>query len=201
MADNVVVGHLSGQDTLREPQQMQRPVYLISDQADVSAALSRPENPPTVLADAHELGQLESGDPGLVLLDRASRPDSEVMELAALLAPADPSWVLGIVDAEDRRIRTVGFGRPHAATDVADFASASNDRPGLMLELRGVLTEISRVRHDLNNPLTSALAEVQLLLLDVEDPEVREALEVTQAQLRRMRDMIVDSKHLRLVED
>jgi len=48
----------------------------------------------------------------------------------------------------------------------------------------------------LNNPLTSALAEVQLLLFDVEDAEVRESLEVAQTQLRRMRDMIAAARHL-----
>ena len=65
------------------------------------------------------------------------------------------------------------------------------------MELRGVLADVARIRHDLNNPLTSALAEVQLLLFDTEDEEVREALEVIQSQLRRMRDLIASTSYLR----
>jgi len=70
------------------------------------------------------------------------------------------------------------------------------DRP-LILEFRRILDRISRARHDLNNPLTSALAETQLLLMDVTDPESREALETVQRQLRRMRDMIQELRPLR----
>ena len=47
----------------------------------------------------------------------------------------------------------------------------------------------SRARHDINNPLTAATAETQLLLMDVEDGEVRTALEAIEEQLRRIRDL------------
>ena len=57
--------------------------------------------------------------------------------------------------------------------------------------------EVARIRHDLNNPLTSALAEVQLLLFDANDEELRESLEVNQNQLRRMRDLIASTSHMR----
>ena len=62
--------------------------------------------------------------------------------------------------------------------------------------MRGILSEVARIRHDLNIPLTSALAEVQLLLFDVNDEEVRASLEVMQSQLRRLRDIIASTSHM-----
>lgn len=47
----------------------------------------------------------------------------------------------------------------------------------------------SKARHDINNPLTAAMAETQLLLMDAEDGEVRTALEAIEEQLRRIRDL------------
>jgi signal transduction histidine kinase len=66
-----------------------------------------------------------------------------------------------------------------------------------LLELHRVLLEISRARHDINNPLTSALAETQILLLDVPPGEVRDGLETVQTQLRRIRDLVAATRHLR----
>ena len=47
---------------------------------------------------------------------------------------------------------------------------------------------VRRVRHDANNPITAALGHVQLLLEEpvAEDPEVRESLQVVEAELRRL---------------
>lgn len=68
---------------------------------------------------------------------------------------------------------------------------------GGLLELRHALTRVRKVRHDVNNPLTAALAEVQLLLMDVEGEEARESLEVIQEQLRRIRDRVQELAELR----
>lgn len=47
---------------------------------------------------------------------------------------------------------------------------------------------VRRVRHDANNPITAALGHVQLLLEEpaAGDPDVRESLEVVEAELRRL---------------
>lgn len=68
---------------------------------------------------------------------------------------------------------------------------------GSLLELRDALGHVRRVRHDINNPLTAALAEVQLLLMDAEEGEARESLEVIQEQLRRIRDRVQELAELR----
>jgi signal transduction histidine kinase len=61
-----------------------------------------------------------------------------------------------------------------------------------------VMRSLSRARHDINNPLTSALAEVQLLLLDGEsDPGLAESMEIIQEQLRRIRDLVIGLSRFR----
>lgn len=60
-----------------------------------------------------------------------------------------------------------------------------------------MLTRVARARHDLNNPLTSAMAEAQLALMEAQDPAIREGLEVIEEQLRRIRDLIAALKAVR----
>jgi signal transduction histidine kinase len=62
----------------------------------------------------------------------------------------------------------------------------SEDRLAEIIEI------VRRVRHDANNPITAALGHVQLLLDDpaVQDPEVRESLQVVESELRRLIDIM-----------
>lgn len=60
---------------------------------------------------------------------------------------------------------------PNGAGDAKDTAAA----------------DLARMRHELNNHLTAALAEVQLLLMDVDTDELRESYEIIQESLRGMR--------------
>lgn len=81
------------------------------------------------------------------------------------------------------------------------MARWTGERGGVPLELRGVLDRVRRVRHDINNPLTAALAEIQLLLMDETEGETRESLEVVQEQLRRIRDRVHELAVLRPPSD
>jgi signal transduction histidine kinase len=58
--------------------------------------------------------------------------------------------------------------------------------------LAEIIDIVRRVRHDANNPITAALGHVQLLLDDpaVQDPEVRESLQVVESELRRLIDIM-----------
>jgi signal transduction histidine kinase len=60
------------------------------------------------------------------------------------------------------------------------------DRFGEIVQL------VRSIRHDMNNPLAAALGHVQLLLEDptVEEGEVREVLEIVEAELRRLVDVV-----------
>ncbi len=65
------------------------------------------------------------------------------------------------------------------------------DTQATSLSHRLLVAELARIRHDVNNPLTAALAEVQLLLMDQPgDSEEAESLRVVEAQLQRIRDLV-----------
>lgn len=92
--------------------------------------------------------------------------------------------------------RTLSVGYTHPLAETVE--GVRGEAPEILLELRAVLSQISRARHDINNPLTSALAETQLLLMDAAgDQELRENVEVVLEQLRRIRDLVSATVHLR----
>jgi signal transduction histidine kinase len=58
--------------------------------------------------------------------------------------------------------------------------------------MRELLAAVARARHEVNNPLTSILAETQLLLLDASDlpGEVERSVRTIQAMAKRIRDVM-----------
>ncbi len=178
---------------------MTLPVYLIaSPRASATALVGPLAERVCQLGSVEAFRALVGNEPGLLLVDRGTASADDLLDLAESLPDAGSGWIVAMVsDGEPPKIRTVSVGRPHRPEEVAARVCEPDGSHGVLLELEGVLSEIARVRHDLNNPLTSALAEVQLLLFDVTDEEERESLEVMQDQLRRMRDMIASTKHLR----
>ncbi len=72
----------------------------------------------------------------------------------------------------------------------------ARDEDGERAELEAALASISHVRHELNNHLMTAMAEVQYLLLDESSDEVRESHGVILAQLRAMRDIVAGTADL-----
>lgn len=93
-------------------------------------------------------------------------------------------WNLLLVDPSGPSLVPVSAGAPVPP----DFVSARlEDAPGVF-SLRHALDDLARIRHDLNNPLTAALAETQLLRMDQDD----EALATIEVQLQRLRDLIAE---------
>jgi signal transduction histidine kinase len=89
----------------------------------------------------------------------------------------------------------ISMGYLQSLDDVLNAARPDSVAP--VLELGVVLRHVARARHDINNPLTSALAETQLLLMDVDEGELRESLETIQRQIRRIRDLVAELSVLR----
>ncbi len=140
--------------------------------------------------------------PGLVLADVASVPLPEIVDLLRKVSASPHGWMVALLehDSGEDRVRVLSLAPATTLQEAIQAARDPSASPGTLLELQRVLTEVARVRHDLNNPLTSALAEVQLALMDVEGPdqaEMRESLEAVQAQLRRIRDLLASTRHLR----
>ncbi len=129
-------------------------------------------------------------------------PEVEEGQLAALLevaARSPKSWRIYLLEkqtGEGVRARPLSLGFPTSVDRLVEAASDEDAPP--ILELHQVLEAVARARHDLNNPLTAALAEVQLLRMDVpEGSEEGEALQVVQAQLERIRDLVGGLRALR----
>jgi hypothetical protein len=155
--------------------------------------------PGCVVADPGSgLRALAAMPPGVVLVDVRGPALEELAEAGSALSPAD-GWALCAVAEEGGGtpcVRTISLGARHALEDVLEYAGDSPAK-GRLLTLHGVLTEVSKARHDLNNPLTSALAEVQILLMDSDGGLAEESLLTIQEQRRRMRDLLLATRHLR----
>ncbi|HZD04555.1 MAG TPA: histidine kinase dimerization/phospho-acceptor domain-containing protein [Longimicrobiales bacterium] len=139
-------------------------------------------------------------EPGITYLLWAGMDGAEVLRAVERMAEGRGEWTPVVVREEGGKwvARTLTLGYPHPLDEAAGPEGGEDGR--VLLELRRVLAEISRARHDINNPLTSALAETQLLLMDVGDGEVRTSLQTVLEQLRRIRDLVAGTSHLRPLE-
>lgn len=133
-----------------------------------------------------------------MILDAASTEVSYLLEVAESLPPDLGGWIFAVADGgEPPKVRALSLGRPHGPDEVRGRGEEPDAHKEVLLEINQILKEVARARHDVNNPLTSALAETQLGLLDAPEGEIRESLEVVQTQLRRIRDLIAATGHLR----
>ncbi|MGD2070084.1 MAG: histidine kinase dimerization/phospho-acceptor domain-containing protein [Gemmatimonadota bacterium] len=135
-------------------------------------------------------------DPGVVLILEGRSSGDGVVRLLDALATGRGEWTPCLVREADGRaeLRTVSLGWAEDLAAVGAFRRGDEDR---LLELRRVLVRIARSRHDINNPLTSGMAETQLLLMDIEDGPTREVLETIQDQFLRIRDLVADTRGMR----
>ena len=137
-------------------------------------------------------------EPGWILLPPDSAPEV-VLDLIVRVAALDGGWspLLLVDDEAGLSAVPIGPGFRESFREVLGRMNGEGVAPGLA-SFRICLRELSRIRHDMNNPLTAALAEVQLVLMDVEPgSEVASALNTVEAQLRRIRDMIGELTALR----
>ena len=63
---------------------------------------------------------------------------------------------------------------------------------GVARELDRALSLVTEIRHELNNPLTALMAEVQLLLMDADQfgEDQRQSLRTVEQMAQRMRDLV-----------
>jgi len=163
--------------------------------ADVAARL------PSDVPRFHQVEQLLAAPgvaPGIVLVG-PHVPRTETVQLADRLDEREGRW---IVVALEKPSPTRDFvGRPVSPGMrqelAALVAAAGPSAEGVLLELETVLQYVARARHDINNPLTTILAETQLLLMDTEEGELRESLEAIERQARRIRDLVASLSILR----
>lgn len=139
--------------------------------------------------------------PGITYLVGEGLPGDAVLRAVEHMATGRGEWTPVLVGEEEGELvaRTVSLGYQHPLAETV--GAAAGGETTALIELRGVLEQISRSRHDINNPLTSALAESQLLLMDVPaGSELREPVQTVLEQLRRIRDLVSATVHLRPLE-
>lgn len=146
----------------------------------------------TRILDAAELDGFPTDDdtPGFVFLG----PEAGAAAVRALLnrlGERPGPWSPVMVGEGGRAVpMSPGFGQPLA--DLVKKAQGEDSQAG-SVSFRIALKDLSRIRHDINNPLTAALAEVQLALMDLEPgSDSAEGMEVVERQLRRIRDLAAD---------
>lgn len=147
-------------------------------------------------------GVLPAGEEGWVILAEDAPPET-LGALVRAVTCHPMRWCLFIAltgrdrAGQDRpgrngtlRLVPLSVGKPVPAEFVAERLHSAP----AVFSLRHATHEIARIRHDLNNPLTAAMAETQLMRMDSDD----QGLEVIEAQLRRMRDLIAELAQWRL---
>ena len=148
--------------------------------------------------DEAAFGAAEDKSPGLVVL--SVQEGRSALTLLHELWEAGTGWTLALADSGDPpMLRTLSLGLPSGSEALAGYLAGEVGGQVTLVDLREALIQIAKTRHDVNNPLTAAVAEVQILLMDAgDDPEAQEGLLVVQEQLRRIRDLMVATRHLHL---
>ncbi|MDH5590554.1 MAG: hypothetical protein OEZ65_04470 [Gemmatimonadota bacterium] len=176
-----------------------RPIYLVGAPGPRRDSLAGDLGGPHIAMDRVQAEALPVGfTPGVVLLDAETLSPEDLLVLGERLGGGAEGWSVAVIgNGDPRPVRSLSFGFSRSLSDAGAALRHPRDHHGALLELHGVVADVSVIRHDLNNPLTSALAEVQLLLFDSPTEEVTEAMEILQGQLRRMRDMVAALGHIR----
>lgn len=177
------------------------PVYLVGSPngrlGSVATALGEAAE---VIASDTDVPSLSDRTPGVAVFD-ADETDARSLVAVLSTLPAD-QWTVAVVeDGDPPCLRTVSLGARDGMDVVLRHTADPESEPGCLLGLERALMDMARVRHDLNNPLTAAMAEAQLLLMDAPEGGNRESLEAILQQLRRMRDMLTSSRYLRPRKD
>jgi signal transduction histidine kinase len=173
------------------------PILLLAPpEAPVRATVERMEGVHPRFLEDWDTGAIDGRPGGVVLLD-PSLPASTILQVLVDLAGSKGEWGCVLVrSGEDGGLQGFPLSpEPPGALEAVLIAEAQGNG------LRSLSQAVARARHDINNPLTSALAEVQLLLMDHPDDgapgEVRESLLLVQGQLRRIRDLVRELSRFR----
>jgi len=169
------------------------PLYVVGpSEGELPAAVASLEGVTLVAPSLEALGPLEALAPGLILIVADGAEAEPALLGAAHHVSRSDGWRLALLDAGAGTCRSLTLGplRPIAEALRARTHPTEN---GVALDQKSALAEMAKVRHELNNHLTAALAETQLLLMDVTNDELEESYEMIQEQLRKMREAIAST--------
>lgn len=179
------------------------PVFLVqtsdSDSSERARALveSLDLTPDTISVDRIPQDLSEAG--GWLLLSPGASPETLGRLLLSLAGAPGPWSVLTLQDeGEDVWLVPFSPGFPEASAHAAERLRRGG-LAGAYLGHRHVLLDLSHLRHDANNVLTSAMAEAQFMRMDAaEGTELYEGLSLIERQLKRLRDLVGELATLRV---
>lgn len=181
------------------------PRYLVAPEGvDIATLRSQLEalGPLRVVSGPEELlgteGSEGAADPGWIFVP-AEWAVGRLHRLLIQLADQSGAWspLLVATDGERVSVLPISPGYREEWNSALERMAAAGT-PAALLSFRRCLEELSRIRHDINNPLTAALAETQLMLMESDLEEDRkESLEVVEAQLRRIAALVAELTTLR----
>lgn len=178
----------------------QIPRYILAPPGSLSDRLRArlaPVGPLVQVGSVEELlgaaGEEGRRPPGWILLPPALDP-STMVELLGRLAGAGEVWSpLLLVEAESGpTILPLSIAYALTLEELGDRLEAG-EGGAAALSFRRALDLLSRVRHEINNALTVALAEAQLVLLDLDsESETASAIHIVEGQIQRIRDLVTE---------
>lgn len=135
---------------------------------------------------------------GWLLVSGDGDPELLGRTLVGLSASADP-WTVLVPEAGPLGLRLRSYSPGYTETpEGAVQRLRSGEIEAGFLGHRQLLDELSRIRHDTNNALTSALAEAQFMRMDAPaEGELVEGLRLVETQLKRIRDLVAELATLR----
>lgn len=162
----------------------------------------RPLEPLTEVGSVDELLADGEAAPGWIFLPPGVAA-GEIEDLLVALGRRTGGWSPVLLRESNGELRALplspGFIRPVDEV-VARVRAGGPDAS--FVSFRYALGILSRIRHDVNNPLTAALAETQLLRMDAEEgSEEAQSLKVVEEQLQRIRNLIALLNALRPPRD
>lgn len=162
----------------------------VLDALGVTDTLQAPERIP---------GSLPDGGGWIVVPAGASR-EAVAALVVGLSRSVDP-WSLLLLthEGDETRVLPISPGYVQEPDEVAARVRGDGMEAGY-LGHRRVLTDLGRIRHDVNNALTAALAETQFMRMDAEDgSEQREGLQIVEDQLQKIRALVAELTALRVI--
>jgi signal transduction histidine kinase len=136
--------------------------------------------------------------PGWVLLPPDLDP-TILVDLTTRLALLGGDWapLLLLEGADGLTALPLAAGLPVTLTELAGRLEAG-EGGAAGLSYRRALGLLSKVRHDINNALTVALAEAQLVLLDLDaESDMASSLRVVEGQIQRIRHLVSELSAIR----
>jgi signal transduction histidine kinase len=175
------------------------PIYVLSLEGALSPDTLELIPEAKVVSSLEELlGPASGYGPGWVLLP-ARTPAELLISALSRLGGEGGEWAPLLVSYGDAgpTVTPLLFGYPEDLEGSLPRIRGEEANTGL-LSFRALLQDLSRIRHDINNPLTAAFAEVQLQLMDAEPgSESMKALSVVEGELYRIRDLVAELSSFR----